>query len=210
MYNKGTCRGITIPDINLYYRVRVMKTSWYCIKTDRLSDGIIANPQILIHTSTKTWFVTKKLKLYNGKKKASSTYSTDITGCQCTEECKYILIYPEAQNTSPNFIRPQYNSTTLNRMEDKWEIAFNAWSQVNMIPVTQTLRKKQVNGTSWNWEASAKQRTQSITQKDKQQNGKISSPTPHHIEDWSPKFTKNSRNLTLKFQIPQLKNEVQN
>ena len=43
---------------------------------------------ILIHTPMNTWFLTKKLKIYNGKKKASSINGADITGCQHVEEWK--------------------------------------------------------------------------------------------------------------------------
>ena len=58
------------------------------IKTDRLYNGIESRIRILIHTRTNTWFLTKKLKVYNGKKKASSTNGAGITGCQHVEECK--------------------------------------------------------------------------------------------------------------------------
>ena len=57
-------------------------------KTETLTNGIESKTWILIHTRMDTWFLTKKLKLYNGKKKASSTNGVGITGCQHVEQCK--------------------------------------------------------------------------------------------------------------------------
>ena len=54
------------------------------IKT--LTNGIESKIWILIHTPVNTRFLTKKLKLYNGKKKAFSTNGAGITGYQHVEE----------------------------------------------------------------------------------------------------------------------------
>ena len=41
-----------------------------------------------ISSPMNTRYLTKKIKLNHGKKKASSTNGTSITGCEHVEECK--------------------------------------------------------------------------------------------------------------------------
>ena len=53
---------------------------------------------------------SKKLKLCNGEKKASSNNGADITGCHYVEHWKYTLVYHHVQNSSQGDQRPQHKS----------------------------------------------------------------------------------------------------
>jgi hypothetical protein len=48
-----------------------------------------------------TWYLTKKLKTYSGKKKASSINGAGPTGSRYVEKWKWIHIYHLAQSSSP-------------------------------------------------------------------------------------------------------------
>jgi hypothetical protein len=40
LHNKRTARGITIPDLKLYYRAIVIQTSWYWYRVRQVISGI--------------------------------------------------------------------------------------------------------------------------------------------------------------------------
>ena len=69
LYNKGTSRGITIPDIKLYYRVTVMKTALYWHKNRNVDqwnqiEDLAINP----HTNEHLVF-DKEAKFIQWKKR---------------------------------------------------------------------------------------------------------------------------------------------
>ena len=55
-------------------------------ETDRLINGIELKNQKYNHTLTHTWSLTKKPKIYNDKKKASSINDTGLAGCLNVEK----------------------------------------------------------------------------------------------------------------------------
>ena len=64
-----------------------MRTAWYWHRNRQVNQlNKIKDPDINPHTYGSL-ILTKKLKLYNGKK-SSSTNDAGTTGCQHVEECK--------------------------------------------------------------------------------------------------------------------------
>ena len=87
LHNKRTSRGITIPDIILYYRVTVMKTAQYWHKNREVDKwNQIEHPGINPQTYEHSIFDKGAKSIYNGRKKASLTTGAGITGCQSVEE----------------------------------------------------------------------------------------------------------------------------
>ena len=120
LYNKSTSEGITILDFKLYYRATVMKTAWYWHKTGMLTNGIESKTQILIHKPMNTWFSTKELKLYNGRKKASLTNGAGITGMSTCRRMKIDPYLSPCTKLKSKWIKDlNINLTTLNLIEEK-------------------------------------------------------------------------------------------
>ena len=69
LYNKGTSGGIIIPDIKLYYRGTIMKTSWYWHKNREFDQwNQIKDPDINQHTYEHPIF-DKEAKIIQLEKK---------------------------------------------------------------------------------------------------------------------------------------------
>ena len=78
--NKKTSRGITIPNLKLYYREIVVKTAWYWYR-DRLEDqwNGIEDPEMNPYTYGHLIF-DKEAKAIQYKKRAFLTNSAGSTG----------------------------------------------------------------------------------------------------------------------------------
>jgi hypothetical protein len=91
--NKGTSRGITMPDLKLYCRATVTKTAWYWY-SDRQVDqwNRIEDPEMNPQTYRHLIF-DKKAKTIQWKRAAFSTNGAGLTGSYHVEECELIHSY---------------------------------------------------------------------------------------------------------------------
>ena len=106
--NKRTSGVITLPDIKLYYRVIVVKTTWYWY-SDRLADQCsrIEDPEMNPHTYDLLIF-SNIAKTIQRKKTAFSRDGVGLTGSYHVEECKLIHSYLFVQSSR---LRGSRNST---------------------------------------------------------------------------------------------------
>jgi len=108
--NKRNSGRITIPDLKFYFRVIMIKTTWYWYRNrhvdqwSRIKDPEM-NPQTYGHL-----ILTKELKLSNGKKTAFSTNGAGSTRGQCVEDCKLTRSYLLVQSSNPSDQRPLHKA----------------------------------------------------------------------------------------------------
>ena len=92
------------------------------------------------------------------------------------------------------YIKPTTLNLTDEKVESILEYIDTGDHFLNITPAAQTLRET-INKQDL-LKSFLKQRTWPTRQNGSLLNGEISSPTPHQTEIWSPKYTKNSRNLS--------------
>ena len=78
--NKRTSGKNTICDLKIYYRAILIKLYINVTLTDMSIMGIVSETQKYNHTLMDTCSLIKKLKLYNGQRKASAKNGAGITG----------------------------------------------------------------------------------------------------------------------------------
>jgi hypothetical protein len=101
LYNKRTFGDNSFPDFTLYYVIIVFKnTCYWHINRHVRQWNRIKDPERNPHTYGHMIFA-KNQKYTLEKMKASSTNGTGLTWCLHVGKCKYIYIYPIAQNSRP-------------------------------------------------------------------------------------------------------------
>ena len=150
LYNKGISRGITIPDIKLYYRATIIKAAWYWHKNREVDQwNWIKDPDINPHTYEHLIF-DEKTKIMQWKKesifnkrcwhnwistciKLKSKWIKDVNINQTT-----LILIEEKKGSSLQCMGTGYHLLNITLVVQTRGIAINKWIPCS-VPKTERL-----------------------------------------------------------------------